>query len=73
MLKTFPWDLEERINEARKYFDEGWSIHVAMNKAGFKGNWQTKGEIVKNHVIKKMLNDNNERWKNKRMILSSNF
>lgn len=72
-IDSFPFDLEKNIELARKYFDEGWSIHVSMRKAGFKATWQTKGEIVKNHVIKKMLNDNNERWKNKRMILSSNF
>lgn len=68
MLKTFPWDLEERINEARKYFDEGWSIHVAMNKAGFKGNWQTRKDIVTNHVIVKMIEENNERFNKKRRI-----
>ncbi len=69
IIDSFPWEIEKRAELAKQYFDEGWSIHVAMRKAGFKATWQNRGDVVTNHVIKQMIEDNNKRWENKRKTL----
>lgn len=32
-------DVELKILKAVDYFEQGWSLNVAMSKAGFSGNW----------------------------------
>lgn len=45
----------KQLELAKYHFEEGWSLSVAMAKAGFRSNWKQIGYIRNNPDVQKLV------------------
>jgi hypothetical protein len=51
------------------FFNDGWSIHMAMSKAGFNGNWSKDSSISTHPLIKTIRAMNRDNFYNKKKLI----
>lgn len=55
-------EIDQMIPKAQALFYDGWSLPLAMCKAGFSSSWTAVSRIKEMDIVKKMIAENRERF-----------